>query len=80
MKFAVTIVLPPGYVHSAVFYEVAEIIHDGSCFSVMTWVLQITQGALSGRQHIVLGSNLLPQYPLPLSHDAILYNLEQVEI
>ena len=34
---------------------------------------------LPGRRHIVLGSNLLPDYPLPLAEDAILYNLEQVD-
>ncbi len=33
---------------------------------------------LSGRRHIVLGSNLLPDYALPIGADAILYNLEQI--
>jgi hypothetical protein len=79
MKFAVTVVSPPGYVHSAAFQEVAETIHYGlqalGHDSIMT-----TEGALPGRQHIVLGSNLLPDYPLPLAEDAILYNLEQVDI
>jgi hypothetical protein len=79
MKFAVTVVSPPDYIHSAAFHEVAETIHCGlrslGHDSVLT-----TSGALPGRQHIVLGSNLLPHYPLPLAHDAILYNLEQVEL
>jgi hypothetical protein len=39
-----------------------------------------TEGNIPGRLHIVLGSNLLPHYPLPLSRDAILYNLEQVYV
>ncbi|HUQ75599.1 MAG TPA: glycosyltransferase [Burkholderiales bacterium] len=78
MKFAVTVVSPPGYVHSAVFAEVAETIHHGLRSLGHDCVLT-TEGALPGRQHIVLGSNLLPHYPLPLHDDAILYNLEQVE-
>lgn len=77
-KFAVTVVSPPGYIHSAVFREVAETIH----FSLLALghdSVLTTDGALSGRQHIVLGSNLLPHYRLPLASDSILYNLEQVE-
>jgi len=78
MKFAVTVVTPPGYLHSAAFKEVADTIHYGlrslGHDSVLT-----SEGALAGRQHIVLGSNLLPHYRLPLAHDAILYNLEQVD-
>lgn len=78
MKFAVTVVRPPGYIHAAAFDEVAETIHHGlrslGHDSVLT-----SEGLLAGRRHIVLGSNLLPHYPLPLAPDAILYNLEQVE-
>ncbi len=77
-KFAVTVISPPGYIHAAAFNEVAETIHYGlrslGHDSVLT-----TEGMLPGRQHIILGSNLLPQYPLPLAPDAILYNLEQVD-
>ncbi|MBC8642882.1 hypothetical protein IAG25_39555 [Caballeronia sp. EK] len=77
MKFAVTVVSPPGYVHSAAFHEVAETLHYALLAlghdSVMT-----REGRLDGRRHIVLGSNLLPHYPLTLAPDAILYNLEQV--
>ena len=79
MKFAVTVVSPPGYVHSAAFNEVAESIHHGLRVLGHDSVLT-AEGALPGRQHIVLGSNLLLQYPLPLASDAILYNLEQVEV
>jgi hypothetical protein len=79
MKFAVTVVSPPGYVHSGAFNEVAETIHYAlrslGHDSVLT-----TEGALPERQHIVLGSNLLPDYPLPLARNAILYNLEQVAV
>jgi hypothetical protein len=77
MKFAITVVSPPGYVHSAAFHEVAESLHYGlktlGHESVIT-----TQAKLSGYQHIVLGANLLPYYPLPLASDAIIYNLEQI--
>lgn len=78
-KFAVTVISPPGYLHSAAFGEIAETLHYGlrslGYDSVLT-----TEGALAGRQHIVLGSNLLPHYPLSLAGDAILYNLEQVDV
>ena len=70
---------PPGYAHSAAFAEVAESIHYGlqslGHDSVLT-----TEGALPGRRHIVLGSNLLVNYDMPLASDAILYNLEQVYV
>jgi len=78
-KFAVTVVSPPGYPYSAAFFEVAESIHYGLRSLGYDTVLT-TEGAVSGRQHIVLGSNLLPLHPLPLAPDAILYNLEQVDI
>ena len=78
-KFAVTVVSPPGYMHSAAFNEIAETIHYGlrslGYDSVLT-----TGGALPRRLHIVLGANLLPRYSLPLAPDAILYNLEQVQV
>lgn len=78
MKFAVTVVAPPSYPHSAAFLEVAETLH-----SALTALghdsLLTTEGHLPGRQHIVLGANLLPGYALPLASDAILYNLEQVQ-
>lgn len=77
MNFAVTVVSPPGYPHSAAFHEVAETLHHAllalGLDSVMT-----REGRLDSRRHIVLGSNLLPHYGLLLAPDAILYNLEQV--
>lgn len=76
-RYAVTVVSPPGYIHSAAFSEVAESIHYAlrslGHDSVIT-----TDGDLAERQHIVLGPNLLPDYPLPLARNAIVYNLEQV--
>ena len=78
MKFAVTVISPPDYAHSAAFTEVAESIHYGlrslGHDSVLT-----NEGAPRGRLPIVLGSNLLQHYRLPLADDAILYNLEQVQ-
>ena len=79
MKFAVTVVAPPGYPHAAAFLEVAETLHAALTALGHDSVLT-TEGQLAGRQHIVLGSNLLPRYPLPLAPDAILYNLEQVQL
>jgi hypothetical protein len=78
MKFAVTIVSPPGYIHVAAFREVAESIHFGLLSMGYDCVLT-TEGRIPGRQHIVLGSNLLPAFRLPLAPDAILYNLEQAD-
>lgn len=78
MKFAVTVVSPPGYLHSAAFAEVAQAIHYGLLALGHDSVLT-TEGRLPERRHIVLGSNLLPYFPLPLADDAILYNLEQIE-
>jgi hypothetical protein len=77
LKWAVTVVSPPGYAHCAAFHEVAESIHYALISlghdSVMT-----REGRLEGRRHIVLGSNLLPHCGLEIAPDAILYNLEQV--
>jgi hypothetical protein len=78
MKFAITIVSPPGYLHSEAFREVAETIDYGLA-SLGHDSLITTEGYLDGRQHIVLGSNLLPAHPITLSPDAILYNLEQIK-
>jgi len=79
VKFAVTLVAPPGYPHSAAFLEVAETLHR-ALTALGHDSLLTTEGRLTGRQHIVLGSNLLPHVPLPLADDAILYNLEQVQV
>jgi hypothetical protein len=79
MKFAVTVVAPPGYPHSAAFVELAETLHAALTALGHDSVLT-TEGRLPGRQPIVLGTNLLPAYPLPLAPDAILYNLEQVQL
>jgi hypothetical protein len=78
MKYVVTIVSPPGYVHSAVFQEVAETIHYG-LLSLGHDSILTNEGLLPGRRHIVLGSNLLPTYRLPINPDSILYNLEQID-
>lgn len=78
MKFAVSVVSPPGYIHSQGFQDVAECLHHGLLQlghdAVLTTALD-----LPGRQHIVLGGNLLPFYQARVSSQAILYNLEQVE-
>ncbi|CAB3778722.1 hypothetical protein [Pararobbsia alpina] len=78
MKFAVTVISPPGYIHSAAFFEIAESLHYGLSMLGHDSVLT-SEGQLPGRQHIVLGANLLPNYALPLAPDAILYNLEQIQ-
>src|SRR5689334_20106002 len=77
MKFAVTVISPPGYAHSAAFHEVAESVHHA--LLALGHDSIITQRTDSpGRQHIVLGSCTLPQYPQELAPGSILYNLEQI--
>jgi GT2 family glycosyltransferase len=77
MKFAVTIISPPGFAHSAAFQEVAESIHyalvELGHESVIT-----REANYPGRRHIILGSQLLPRYGQTLAPGSILYNLEQV--
>jgi hypothetical protein len=78
MRFAVTVVSPPGYVHAAAFNEVAETLHYGLQSLGHDSVLSM-KGNLPGRRHIILGSNILPFRPMAIATDAILYNLEQVD-
>ncbi len=78
MKFAVTVLSPAGYPHSAAFAEIAETLHHGLRSLGHDSVL-CTDPGVPGRRHIILGSNLLPQCPQPLPQDAILYNLEQID-
>lgn len=77
-RYAVSIVAPPGYLHSAAFQETAESIHHGlralGHDSILTGETHIP-----GRRHVLLGANLLPHVKPALAADAILYNLEQVE-
>ena len=77
MKFAVSIITPPNYQHSAAFREVAETVHcallELGYDSVLT-----SRTNYPDRQHIIFGSNLLPFYHPPLSSNSILYNLEQI--
>ena len=77
MRFGVYVVSPPGYVHARAFDEVRDALvhalrelgHDAIVCDVPT----------ADRQLIVLGTNLLQRHPVELPHDAVLYNLEQVE-
>jgi hypothetical protein len=78
LSYAVTVISPLGYRHTAAFHEVAQTLVHGLTDLGHDAVLT-TSGQLPNRIHIVLGSNLLPTYPLPLADDAILYNFEQVD-
>ncbi|MHC5830313.1 MAG: hypothetical protein ACYT04_83840, partial [Nostoc sp.] len=59
MKFAVSIIKPPEYPHSAAFQEVGESIHYGLTELGHDSILT-TETNLPDRQLIVLGANLLP--------------------
>jgi hypothetical protein len=76
IQFAVLVISPDGYIHSQAFQEVAETLHYG--LIELGYDSVLTTGVVSDRQHIVLGSNLLPYYPMQLPADSILYNLEQI--
>lgn len=79
MRYAVTIVAPPGYPHVAAFFEVAESLSSG-LKALGHECAVTTRGDIPGCQHIVLGSNLLLEYPLQIAKDAVLYNLEQIDM
>jgi SAM-dependent methyltransferase len=78
VRYAIAIVSPPGYPHSAAFQEVGETLVHGLRRLGHDAVLG-TDTRPQGRRAIVLGANLLPAYPQPLSADAVLYNLEQLD-
>jgi hypothetical protein len=77
MKFAISIVSPPNYQHSKTFLEIGETLHyallEMGYDSILT-----SETDLPGRQHIILGYNLLSFYPIKISSHSILYNLEQI--
>jgi len=77
MRYSVLIISPPGYTHSECFREVAETINDG--LQKLGHISSVTTELVPGTRHIVLGGNLLTQYPVQLPPDSILYNLEQVK-
>lgn len=77
MRFAVTIVRPDGYPHWQAFREVAETVSTGLT-RLGHESLLTHETCLPGRQHIILGCNLLPGFPRAVAPDAVLYNLEQI--
>lgn len=77
VPFAITVVTPPGYVHSQAFYEVAETLHQG-LHSLGHDPILTCDVRVPGRRHIILGANLLPVVNTQPAPDAILYNLEQI--
>ena len=82
MKFAVAIVSPPGYPHSAAFDEVALTLQQGLMrlgHDAVTTRLSTSGTHAADRQHIVLGAHLAPRAQLALPPGSILYNLEQID-
>lgn len=78
-KYAVTVVAPPGYPHAGTFVEVAMGLTEG-LRKLGYDTIVTTQTNLADRRHLILGANLLPKHPMPLADNAILFNLEQIEI
>lgn len=77
MRFAVSVITPPGYVHSQAFSELAESLHHALLALGHDSVLS-TRTDNRRRRHIVFGANLLVKRPQALPEDSILYNLEQL--
>ena len=77
MRFAVSIVSPPGYAHQRAFAEVAETVHLALQALGHDSVLS-TRLDNRRRRHIVFGPHLLVRSPQALPPDSILYNLEQL--
>jgi len=75
--FAVVIISPPGYRHSATFRDIAENINQGLLNLGHNSVIR--HAPTPGRQNIVFGSNLLPTYPIEIEPTSILYNLEHID-
>lgn len=77
MRFAVSVVTPYNYPHSAAFDEVALTLQHGlqalGHDAVVSSRLDNPR-----RRHIVLGANLLQKHPAPVPDDAVFYNLEQI--
>ena len=78
LKLAVSIVSPPGYLHSEAFREVGETL-QGAASALGHDAVLTTELSLPGRRHIVLGSNLLAGMGVRPAPGSILYNLEQVQ-
>jgi hypothetical protein len=75
-RFAVSVIAPPGYVHSAAFFEVAEGLHLGLQELGHDSVLSTEMPP--DRTIVVLGSNLIPGTGRLPPRGSILFNLEQV--
>ena len=76
-NFAVVIISPPGYRHSATFRDLAENVNQG--LKNLGHDSVIRHAPTKGRQNIVFGSNLLPTYPIEIEPTSILYNLEHID-
>jgi len=77
--YAVTVIQPPGYVHSMAFWEVAETLHfaleNMGIDSIITDRVDVP-----GRFHIVLGANLIDKISKEqIRSDSIIYNFEQMD-
>lgn len=77
MRFAVSVVTPFDYPHSAAFDEVALTLQHGLQALGHDAVVS-TRLDNRRRRHLVLGSNLLQAFPAPIPDDAAFYNLEQI--
>ena len=77
MRFAVSVVTPFNYPHSAAFDEVALTLQYGLQALGHDAVVS-TRLDNRKRRHLVLGANLLQKYPAPVPDDAVFYNLEQI--
>lgn len=78
IRYAISIIAPPGYIHSRAFTEIAL----GLYYAMRELgqdVVIATDLSLADRQYIIFGSNLIPFCEgIAIPQNAILYNLEQI--
>jgi hypothetical protein len=75
-RYAITIVYPPGNVHSRCFLEPAALFYHG-LRALGHEAVVTTSGNLPGYKHIIFGANLLPGHHMQVASDAIILEAEQ---
>jgi len=79
VRYAVTLVCPPGYAHNLALLEIAETLYY-AMVSLGLDAMLTDKLDEPGRRHIVLGAHLLSSFGLgPLKPDSIIYNFEQID-
>ena len=79
-RFCIWVVSPPGSVHSEAFADIADALSGGLKELGGSAPVVRSPDGFNGRTPIVLGGNLLaPDTEIRMPHDAVIFNLEQVD-